>query len=273
MYRRSAAGRFRLRSFHLFVACLSAIVCSTAFASPALADVTEVSGSAFGSSVNVDSLVDVTSPRTPFVEFDAAQGQDPPADLGPFSESLLTVTAGDLLSTGVLNARTEGGNLEGDDHSGFATSSASVNDLNALAGRVTASTVSSECTSNGDGSTGSSTIEDLEVLGTGVTVGTAPNTVIPLPLIGSITLNEQIRPTNEDGDTSIIVRAIHIRLDGILGTGSIIIAESRCGARGPDVVPVAPIGLLGVTGLLGLGFAGMQWKKRRHNNAVAASTL
>jgi len=222
--------------------------------------------------VNVDGIVDLTSPPTPFVELDAAQGQTPPADLGPFSESVLSIAVGNLLSTGVLNASTEGGNLEGDDHSGFVTSSSSVNELSAAGGRVTASTISSECTSNGDGSTGSSSIEDLEVLGVPITVGTAPNTVIPLPAIGSITLNEQVRPTNEDGDTSIIVRAIHIRFDGLLGTGDIIIAESRCGAKGPDVVPVAPLGLLGVSGLLGLGFAGMQWKKRRHNDIVATST-
>jgi hypothetical protein len=251
---------------------LSAIACSTAFASPALADVSEVSGSAFATSVNVDSIVDVTSPRTPLVEFTASQGQTPPADLGPFQQSVLSITAGSLLSTGVLNASTEGGNLEGDDHSGYATSSASVNDLSALGNRVTASTVSSECTSNGDGSTGSSSIENLRVGGVAVTVGTAPNTVIPVPTIGSVTINEQIRPTNGAGDTSIIVRAVHVRLNGILGTGDIIIAESRCGAKGPDVVPVAPIGLLGVTALLGLGFAGMQWKNRRDGRSVAAST-
>ena len=127
--------------------------------------------------------------------------------------------------------------------------------------------------SNGDGSTGSSTLTNVRVAGVPVNVNAPPNTVLALTGIGSVTINEQIRPTNGAGDTSIIVRAIHIRLNGALGNGDIILAESRCGARGPDVVPVAPIGLLGVTALLGLGFAGMQWKNRRQNQSVATTTL
>ena len=265
MYRRHTAGGFRLRK--VSIACLSAIACSAVLASPALADVTEVTGGAFGESVDVRLLnaVQVNSGPLPSVTM-----ASPPGGLGPFSQSAVSASVAGLLTAGVLNASTQGGNLGS--HSGFATSSASVANVNALVGRITATVIGSTCRSNGDGSTGSSTLTNLNVLGVAVNAATGPNTVIPLPLIGRVIINEQLRPTNGPGDTSMIVRAIHIELDGILGTGDIIISESRCGARGPDVVPVAPIGLLGLTALLGLGFAGMQWKNRRDGRSVATST-
>lgn len=268
MLRRTAAGRHRPRSFHLSVACLSAIACSAVLAGPALADVTEVSGGATGVSADVTTLlgINVGVSPTPNVTLPATGG-------GPFAQTVLSANVPGLLNVGVLNASTEGGNLGS--HQGFATSSASVANVNALVGRITAQAIASKCTSNGDGSSGSSTLTTANLLGAALAVNPAPNTVLSIPLVGTVTLNEQIRPTNGAGDTSIIVRAVHIRLNvagGLLGQGDIIIAESRCGARGPDVVPVAPIGLLGITAMLGIGFAGMQWKKRRNNTAVAAST-
>jgi hypothetical protein len=265
MSRGSAAGRRRLRKSHLSAAGLAAIAALAVFAGAAQADVTEVSGGAFGESVDVRLLnaVPVTSGPLPSVTLPSSGAQ--PA----ITASVLSASVPGLLSAGVLNASTEGRNLG--THDGFATSSASVADVNALAGRITATVIGSECTSNGDGSTGSSTLTNVNILGAPVNVNTPPNTVISLPGVGSVTINEQIR-TDEAQSTSIVVRAIHVRLNGLLGSGDVIIAESRCGAKGPDVVPVAPIGLLGVTAMLGVGFAGMQWKKRRHNQSVAAST-
>lgn len=267
MYRFAGAERSRPRGLHLIAACVAAILSLALLASSAAADVTEVSGGAYGESVDVTTLggSNVTSGPLPSVTL-------PPGGGGPFTASVGGANVPGYLSAGVMNVSTEGGNLGS--HQGFATSSASVANANALSGRVTADVVRSQCTSNGDGSSGSSTLTNARVLGTPVAVNPAPNTVIPLPGIGTVTLNEQIRPTNGPGDTSIIVRAIHIRLDvagGSLGQGDIIIAESRCGARGPDVVPVAPIGLLGVAGVLGAGFGVAQWRRRRHRSVVAAS--
>ncbi len=243
---------------------------SLAFAGPALADVTEVSGGAFGESISLTGIPivgDITSAPRPEVSFTNPSDGD-----GPFTDSLASTTQVGTLTTGVLNVSTEGGNLGS--HSGFAKSSADVTNVDIGAGRITADVVASECTSNGDGSSGSSTLTTATVDGNAVPVNPPANTVIALAGgIGSVTLNEQIRPTDGAGDTSIVVNAIHVRLTGgALGTGDIIVAQSRCGARGPDVVPVAPLGLLGITGLLGIGFAGMQWKKRRHTQAVATST-
>jgi hypothetical protein len=251
---------------------VAAIASLAVFSSSAFADVDKVTGSAFGESVDVTLLggVNVSSGPTPSVTMTS-----PPDGLGPFTASLVSVSAPPILTAGVLNVKTEGGNLGS--HAGFAKSSASVADVNVGSGALTAVAVASNCTSNGDGSSGSSTLTTVKIGSTTLPVNPAPNTVVSLGALGSVTLNEQIRPTNGAGDTSIIVRAIHIRLLGgplqTIGTGDIIISESRCGAKGPDVVPVAPIGLLGVTAMLGIGFAGMQWKKRRNDPSVAASTL
>jgi hypothetical protein len=275
MYRGSVAGRFRLRKSHLSAASVAAIASLAIFTSAASAHVDKVTGSATGVDVDVTLVggINVNVGPLPTVSMTS-----PPGGLGPFTGSLASLSAGpggSLLTAGVLNVKTEGGNLGS--HTGFAQSSASVANVNVGAGALTASLISSQCKSTGDGSTGSSSLANVATgpaLGNvSIPVNAAPNTVINVPGVGSITVNEQIRPTNGAGDTSIIVRAIHIRLNGPLGNGDIIIAESRCGAQGPDVVPVAPLGLLGVTAMLGAGFAGMQWKKRRHNQAVAASTL
>jgi hypothetical protein len=269
MYRGSVAGRFRLRKSHLSAASVAAIASLAIFTSAASADVTKVTGSATGLDVDVTLVGGINVNVGPISNVNMSS---PPGGLGPFTDSVASATAPPLLTAGVLNTRTEGGNLGS--HSGFAKSSASVANVNALSGQLTAAVIASECTSNGDGSSGSSTLTTVKLGSTTLPVNPAPNTVIPIPGgLGSITLNEQIRPTNGAGDTSIIVRAIHVRLTSAAANGDIIISESRCGAKGPDVVPVAPLGLIGVTAMLGMGFAGMQWKKRRDNQAVAASTL
>jgi hypothetical protein len=271
MYRGSVAGRFRLRKSHLSAACVAAIASMAVFTSSALADVDKVLGHAEGLSAQINPAVGPDITLGPLAVVDMVS---PPGGTGPFTDSVATANIPNVLSAGIINARTEGGNLGS--HAGFATSSASVADLRvgpATSPAITATLIASKCTSNGDGSTGSSTLTNVRVLGVLVAVNPAPNTVIPIPGVGSVTLNEQVRPTNGPGDTSIIVQAIHVRLNGVLGTGDIVVAESRCRAKGPDVVPVAPLGLIGVTAMLGMGFAGMQWKKRRDNQAVAASTL
>jgi len=138
MYRSEVAGGLRLRMFHLSVACLAAIACMSVLASSAMADVTEVSGGAIGESVDVRTLLgaQVTSGPLPTVTLPAAGG-------GPFTNSALSANVPNLLSVGVLNVSTEGGNLGS--HQGFAASSASVANVNALGGLVTATVIGSQC--------------------------------------------------------------------------------------------------------------------------------
>ena len=105
---------------------------------------------------------------------------------------------------------------------------------------LTADVISSQCTSNGDGSSGSSTLVGVSVAGSPVAVNPAPNTTIDVLGAITVTLNEQI-VSGSPGETSITVNAVHVRLnlDGI-ATGDVILSQSRCRAAGPDVVGGGP---------------------------------
>jgi hypothetical protein len=242
---------------------LLAVLCAgIALAAPASADVTDVSGSgAFGESVNVSVLGtgSVTSGPTPSVTLPAGGG-------GPVTDSLANVNLPGVLTTGLLNVSTQGSNLGS--HSGTATSSAQVAGatlLSALAPSLggspllTADVISSQCTSNGDGSSGSSNLVGLSVAGSPVNVSPPPNTTIDVLGAITVTLNEQI-VTGSPGETSITVNAVHVRLnlDGI-ASGDVILSQSRCRAAGPDVVggpPGGPEGPGGPGGSGGPGGAG-----------------
>jgi hypothetical protein len=239
---------------------LIAVLCAgIALAAPASADVTDVSGSgAFGESVNVTVLTgSVTSGPTPSVTLPAGGG-------GPVTDSLANVNLPGVLTTGLLNVSTEGTNLG--THGGTSTSSAQVAGatvLGALAPSLggdpllTADVISSQCTSNGDGSSGSSTLVGLEIAGSPVAVNPAPNTTIDVLGAITVTLNEQI-VNNSPGETSITVNAVHVRvnLDGI-ASGDVILSQSRCRAAGPDVLGGPPPGSGGPEGPGGPGGPGV----------------
>ena len=106
---------------------------------------------------------------------------------GPVTDSLVNVNLPGVLTTGLLNVSTQGSNLGS--HGGTSTSSAQVAGatlLSALAPSLggspllTADVISSQCTSNGDGSSGSSTLVGLTVAGSPVNANPPPNTTIDL---------------------------------------------------------------------------------------------
>src|SRR5262245_7917498 len=213
------------------VVVLMAVCCVViALAAPASADVTDVSGSgAFGESVDVSVLGtgSVSSGPMPTVTLPSGGG-------GPVTDSLAKVSLPGVLTTGLLNVGTQGTNLGS--HNGTSTSSAQVNGMTLLAALapslggdpvLTADVISSQCTSNGDGSSGSSNLVGLEIAGNGEAVSPPPNTTIDVLGAVSVTLNEQI-VTNSPGETAITVNAVHVRLnlDG-LATGDIILSRSR----------------------------------------------
>jgi hypothetical protein len=198
---------------------------------PANADVTSVGGGAFGESVAVKLLagnVPVNSGPMPQVTLPASGG-------GPFTNRLASATVPMLLSAGVLTVSTSSSRLGS--HTSTANSSASTANVKLGSGQLTATVVKSSCTASGLGSTGSTTI-----LGTnlpGLSVNPAPNTTIAVPGLGSVTFNEQIRSNSPGRSTSITVNAIHVRLTNTLAAGDIIISQSRCVAKGPDVLLTA----------------------------------
>ena len=207
----------------------------------ARADVDSVEGVATG--VTVTGFLGAIAP-TPTVAVSADE-TTPPAALGPFAATATgTSLAGfpTLFSTGALSVSTSAGSLAGDNHAGFVESRVVVQNVNAGAGMATATSIASTCNASGNGSTGTTLIQGALLNGQPFANGTpAPNTVVDVPGIGTVTLNEQVR-TDVAGSASITVNAVHARYasgpGGVLPQGQsaeAIIGQVVCRAVGPDV--------------------------------------
>lgn len=219
------------------------IVCTTAwllaFGAPATHAQSTVSGEAYGVSVS-SLLVNLTS--FPDVVLDPQGGTASAAAAG------LNVVG--VLTTGVIAADTNGTTGPSD---ADAESTATVNQVNVLAGLVTADVVTAQSTSTCDGATASSnasgtTLANLVVAGTPIGALPPPNTTIPInvPVVatGFITINEQIPGGNGTTTSSLTVNLLHIQVTTlVLGTIDIVIASAHsdvnCGAPVPTPTPTA----------------------------------
>ena len=146
---------------------------------------------------------------TPIVLADT--GPLPPSG-GALEASLLTASAGGVLTAEVLHAATIG---QGD----RTRSEASVANLslnaggNAISGDFLMARVMVECTPSGPSVSGSSEIVNLVINGQPVVVSGAPNQQVTLPN-GTIFINEQMTTTTQQtGD--ITVNALHIAITGV----------------------------------------------------------
>lgn len=194
--------------------------------------VQSVSGSAYGESINLTTLlgIHVSSGPLPTVSL-------PPGGGGPFTNSVLSVAVPNLLSAGVMPVSTQGATGP----SGSATSNASTANAKVGGGTnptlLTAELLTSSCTSSAAGSTGSASVVNLAILGQPVINGAlTPNQTITLLGIGKVILDEQIESSSATG-SSITVNTVHVALNGLLGTGDIIISQSHCDVT---LVPLAP---------------------------------
>jgi hypothetical protein len=243
-----------VRTRRPLLAAATAIFAVLMLAAPVLADLTSVSGYAYGESVDVfDGLITPIHVQS-----------GPLPTVGPFnqntnftaSNTAASVCAGtvpspcngDILTTGVLNVHTDG--TVG--AAGSAHSTASVATVSALGGLVTGELVAAQCAVDSSGTTsGSSTLTNVHVNGIVVAANPGPNTVLPLVnagnvAIGTVTLNEQIY---DSGTNRLTVNAIHIHLTSTaLGlTGDIIISHVACDAQpagNPPVIPESPLAIL-----------------------------
>lgn len=233
---------YRFRSdrtaYVLAVILSSAVLFQT---SSAKADVDSVQGAATG--VIVSGFLGAIPP-TPTVALSADE-TSPPAALGPFTGSAASTSLAGfpgLFSTGALSVSTSASNLAGENHAGRVEARAMVQNVNAGAGMATATSITSACTAGGDGSTGITVIEGGVLNGQPFANGTpAPNTVVDVPGLGTVTLNEQVR-SDVAGSASTTVNAVHARYasgpGGILPPGQsaeAIIGQVVCRAVGPDV--------------------------------------
>ena len=241
----------RVVRLRIIPALTAAAVFVLMLAVPARADVNFTRGGAFGESVDVTLAgTDINSGPTPVVTL-------PPTGGGPFTDNLAQVDLPDALLAQVLQVSTEGALGP----AGFVESSADVANVRigpAASPVLEATAVHSECRADSLGSTGTASLASLEIGGEGGALEPPPNTVIPVPGVGEIRLNEQISSSTrgeEEGVTNITVNAIHVVFDGPLGTGDIIISQSRCEVQGPNVVipEVAIAVLLPLSALLLFG--------------------
>jgi hypothetical protein len=187
-----------------------------------------VSGSAFGASATTSSGTVVPNPTAVL-----------PPDGGTTEGHVLALDAPGIVSSGTLTANSTGsiGPL-----SASATSKAAVEQVNILNGLVTADAVIAMASCTGDGALATCTAVGTTILNltvNSVNLGNVippPNTMITVPLVGTVILNEQT--TGGDGVTtaSLTVNLIHVVLSGILGTGDIIVGQAHADV---DFAPVA----------------------------------
>ncbi|MBT0771396.1 IPT/TIG domain-containing protein [Kineosporia sp. J2-2] len=182
---------------------------------------------AYGVSANV-SLLGASAIGT-----DDTPKSDWPA--GPAQATTANVGVTGLLATGTATTT-----ANGDDLKDTATASAAVNGLGTGTGlqglqAVTADLVQSQCTGTGAGITATSTVTGLKlngVLNTTVPSNPAPNTVINILGLGTLTLNEQTQSTPATGKTKLATNALHLRLLGgalsAVGQGDVIAGHTEC---------------------------------------------
>jgi len=233
----------------LAAAVLAAAVTAT---SAAAADVKAVSGAATGVSVTGD--LGVISP-TPTVSLSADESS-PPSASGPFTESAPSVTLAsplpfNVFSTGALTVTTGAGNLMGGGNEGFVEAEALVQNVVLGPNFATASSLASSCRADGDGARGTTVIEGGMLNGQPFppTPTPAPNTVIPLEGLGTVTLNEQVVSAGAGPGTTtkVVVNAVHARFSsgtgGILPanqTAEIIIGQVTCESTRGDTGALPP---------------------------------
>ncbi len=271
-------------------------------ASAAAADVDAVSGTATGVSITGDAGV---IPPTPTVSVSADE-TTPPSGLGPFTATAPSVTLPspypfNVFSTGALAVSTTAANLAGDDEGGSVEAQALVQNVILGPNIATASSIASSCRADGQGARGATVIQGGMLNGQPFppTPTPAPNTVIPVAGLGTVTLNEQVvtSGSGSGGATrKLVVNAVHARFasgsGGILPddqTAEAIIGQVTCEATSADTTPnppttpvtsppvvrsppAAPGGSLASTGsddgllalgLVALGLGGLTWSARR----------
>jgi hypothetical protein len=142
------------------------------------------------------------------------------------------VSLAGTIEASALNANVTGaGDLEDASVQAYSTLG-SVNILGGLikAEGIVAMTASMVRTGSTGSNASGSHFARIEVAGTVLNPDIAPNTTLPLPGVGSVTLNEQIPGGDGSNSTSLTVNMIHVRLKHPLTgaqTGEIIAGSAR----------------------------------------------
>lgn len=195
-----------------------------------------VGGDAFGIYSAVTRPVELDIPFTPFVELDPTGG---------FVYDAITLEIDNLVRSDTLEVQSFGV-IDDEDGFCYVDSSATVEELHVIYTQpgvddfIHAEVVESDSQSFGDGSeafsAGTVTILGLtignpdtgESIDLGDLIDIGPNTVIDIPLVATLIINEQIPDDDSDGVTTsgLTVNALHVVDNGGLLGGEIIVASA-----------------------------------------------
>ncbi len=201
-----------------------AVLLAFALTLPATAGAAGVSGDAYGVYVRAPG---VSQGQTPRVVLDPAEGL--------VTDELASLAVGNLLTAKTLDVGSSG--VVGE-NAASSQSRSTAQEVNLLGGVIKAQTVVAmansasngvTAASNGDGST----LVGLIVNGVPVAGTVAPNTRIPLPGVGVVTLNEQLPSGNGVTTSGLQLNMIHVLLqDALTGitTGEIIVGSATSAA-------------------------------------------
>lgn len=258
------AGRLRRGARRALTVGVLVPAVALAVAAPAFAAVTAVNGSAAGVQVNLSGLINANVGPIPTSSIGPSGGTD--------TDTVASVAVPGTAGVGVVTTTTTGSTGNG----GTVTSSAEAAnvDLSVLAlNLLRASVIRSTCTSDETGSTGSSTLTGLQVLGQTINVTGAPNQTVTVNLgVVNVTvhINEQI-VAGTAPSSSITVNALRLEVSalGNAVAGSVLIGQSVCGVTSDGTaVPAGAIGGVLLTGLAAVAFVGYQFSRRRRGPGI-----
>ncbi len=227
----------------MIVGGLGGLFLSTGTAS---ADVDAVEGTGYGISIEGPTGFIVPPAPDPTINPPRLVADESSTDFGPHTASVITVNGVlGILEPGasVGPVSTSAANIIGENHLGSISTSSQVANVGILANTIQIGLIQTACTSNGDGSVGSTNVSNVSVSGNPVLNGPiSPNTTVNVPLgLATVVLNEQIRTNippsgNNPGRTEITVRGARISIPSNGSVAEIILAESFCRAVGPNVL-------------------------------------
>jgi hypothetical protein len=128
----------------------------------------------------------------------------------------------------------------------------------------TASSVQGQCTASASTPTGSTTLANASVAGVPVPADPAPNTVINIPGVATVTLNKQSSdvPSGESADIDETAVYIDLPPGSPLGSGYISLGEMECDSLQTTDLPVGALGGVLLTVVLGVLFTVRQLRRR-----------
>jgi hypothetical protein len=151
------------------------------------------------------------------------------------TRSVANISVPNLISIGTITSTATGGEVKAGDQ---VQTTSTIANLNLLDGLLSADTITAAATStraNGKttGSTAGSTFANLSIAGIPVDPNTPPNTTLPLPGLGLVTITEQTIGAN--GKVSVVGLHVVVNTQNILGlpvNTNIRLASARADAKG-----------------------------------------